>query len=396
MESISTSSQEDMNATVRNITDCKSKRRRKQSARSKVKKKSYQEKEFSFDREEAARLIKDLLVRCPTLASELRQLYKRIDSGETVMLDGLPDKSLRKKLRHSFQAFKLEVKEVHGSKGYRKPKHCSKRFTKFYDSIASEIAHEGATKDANLLSGSNQQEPICDSSVSPVEDASFCNRIMETVPKKTIKNIQNATVKYTSKGPTMPTLEDVEELKELYYQQNLEEQNISNKIGTSDRKEGDADLSSKRKRDEWMTEAPEMLRGLFKDSTRKHRTPIDRFEERRKADESRHLKKLMLEYNEAMRPKSLLELHREGNFKNDVEEHKQYIASHQLLRGSKYSKQKESKSEDNTSSPWRTFDRERDLDMKRRVEAEDFHRLLDRSKQLSDRFGESQFQSSFL
>lgn len=86
---------------------CKKEKDKSKKDDKKNKKRSERAEAWECDKPEAVRLIKALVQIDSSLASELEGVFTSIDSGETVRLDGLENKQVKKKLRHLLQALRL-------------------------------------------------------------------------------------------------------------------------------------------------------------------------------------------------------------------------------------------------------------------------------------------------
>lgn len=122
--SSSSSSSEDDSAPARKKGKEKGKKSKKDKKKAKksekkakkAEKKAVRAEAWDCDRPEAVRLIKQLLQLDPGTADELRAVFEMIDAGDTVRIDGLESKHVKKKLRHLMQALKLAPVDGQGFK----------------------------------------------------------------------------------------------------------------------------------------------------------------------------------------------------------------------------------------------------------------------------------------
>ncbi|PFH35304.1 hypothetical protein BESB_061910 [Besnoitia besnoiti] len=357
----------------------KEKKKKKQKKGKKKKAKKEKEKaEELYDEFEVRRLLTNLLTKSRSLDTELESLFSNLDEKQTVFLDGLPDATLRKKLRHLFRALNLTGVKEEASVGFKKGKALSSlSLRRLVRSLCREIKAE--------LPPPTGLPPAAETPPQQLTEEEL--RRLRRGDSPVIVDAAELAGAAAPVGPAPPPGREGGQDKgkrEACRQRDAE------------RSAEDAIETRKRGREEWMLEAPAYLKKAFTANSRMEKM----LEQKRREDaEAEQMRAAMEEWNRKHRARSLREMTASGEIKDAQETYKKWKQAMwaQNLWGKSAAEQRaieEGKGEENAGQPWRRFDRERDLDT-RQTTREDYNKLVAKASELNNRF-HSTWQSSFL
>lgn len=399
----------------KNKKDKKSKKGRKKDDK-KEKKRIERAESWDCDRIEAKRLLKQLLELDADIADDLEGVFSAIDSGETVRIDGLENKTARKKLRHLLQAFKLMpddkqgfrtanskvsfvalfqrcLRETRGKMGLAvdatgnigsaAPR--DKAGAASVPGLAVSVAGNGIAASAGTTTRGAGEEVLLeggqeDGKEEPAE-------IQEPAkPRKVGPQLPGASV-----GPVVGGDGDSDE-----GEKEPDEEQGPRLVGAERRGVDLDDLPEESAREAWMSMPHEALAGAFADGVRK----AERFEIRRSPEEQAAFEKMVKE-----RGPSLLKRKMEGAFEGHEQEQERArkrrpVAETSDLWGASKEEQERGlpgKGTAATMAPHRAFDPEKDLTVRKPMSGDDFAKLVENSSAgLAGRFGRGNFATSFL
>jgi len=358
--------------------------------------------DWDFDRSEVNRLVAQLLQLDEDIADELRAVFQQIDGGDVVRIDGLDNKSARKKLRHLFQSFGLIVA---GEQGFRTPTKKVSFVQLFEESLkkakgsgkatstsaAPSQDDAGAKKRASLEAKYQPME--VDEAAAPAAEAEPPSEFLafgETEAPASAPAPQKKVV-----GPKLPGADLGPAGGEDSEDEGPEEADMGPRVEGQEREGVDLDRVPKRsERQAWMSMMHESMSGAFGDGDgpgRKDKYEVQRSQEERKKFEEAYAK----------RGKSLLEEQRENKFVGHEEEHanvrKRKVGPSDIWGMSAKDIESGGVAAAAPKEQRRSFDPEKDMEVAKPVSREQFNSLVENSAgALSGRFSRSQIATSFL
>eukprot|EP00928_Gymnodinium_smaydae_P003864 TRINITY_DN11367_c0_g4_i1.p1 TRINITY_DN11367_c0_g4~~TRINITY_DN11367_c0_g4_i1.p1 ORF type:complete len:422 (-),score=128.68 TRINITY_DN11367_c0_g4_i1:142-1347(-) len=369
----------------------KSKKQKKQKKEAKQRKRAERAEDWQCDRAEGVRLVRQLLELDNNVAEELGPVFEALDEGETVNIDGLENKHVKKKLRHLLQALRLHAVD---GKGF-KTADPGVSFTSLFESVVKEARKS--------LKGGQQVVCNVDAPVAPApavvrapEPPPAVAAVPDPAPEET-PPVEQAPAAAPAKrrrtvGPQrpMPGIEAVEDEEES----KSEDEFQGPRDAQSERKGVDLDSLDYEgpKREQWMTMHGDALGGVFGDAAGgRDCFEVGRSKEERAAFEEAYKK----------RGPSLLQQTQEGAFK-DAKELQENAKKRKVgadIWGVAAAEQSSASAAASSKGPEvrRPFDPEQDMQTSRPISADAFQKLVENSGAgLAGRFGRSQVATCFL
>mmetsp|Transcript_91505 Transcript_91505/g.259176 ORF Transcript_91505/g.259176 Transcript_91505/m.259176 type:complete len:387 (+) Transcript_91505:140-1300(+) len=366
----------------------KSKKTKKQKTDPKHAKKDQRRSEraaaWEFDRS-AVRLLAQLLQTDVGIADELESVFSSIDTGETVHLDGLENKQVRKKLRHLLKALKLKQADGQGfCTPDRKVSFAAVFERCLREARGSQRAAEGP---AGASPGREASPAAAEQAAEAAGEAREAGEAGEAVGAAPAR----AERRPRAVGPQLP----------------MPGVGPSAGVASSDEDEGpDAergprtegnersgidldDLESHTRREAWMTTPHESIAAAFGETGPKSA----RFEVKRSRQEEEAFERMV-----KSRGPSLLEQHATGSFAASDAKAKS-IQEQQRASQDVWGVPEKGGHADGAraAGPRRPFDPEQDLNMPKAVTPTDFSKLVENSvSDLAGRFSRSAVSTSFL
>ncbi|KFH13862.1 hypothetical protein TGMAS_224740 [Toxoplasma gondii MAS] len=390
----SSSSESEKERTNKKATK-KSKKKEKKKKKKKKKGKSFgshlEDAPPPYDEFEVRRLLTGLLKKSRFLDTELEGLFSNLDDKQSVFLDGLPDATLRKKLRHLFRALRLEEVREDDSVGFKKGKTLSSlSLRRVVRALCREIKASLPLPEVECVVAAASSPGCARPTENPTEgdggDTSGRGSGDTADATETIAGWRTGDM--TVAGPALPPGFDAAP--------HQDEKDSDEDVEFCGPSAPEAEGAAKRAREEWMLEAPAYLKKTFATNSKMEKI----MEQKRREDaEAEQMRAAMEEWNRKHRAKSLREMAETGEVEDGREMYKKWKQAMwaQNLWGKSAAEQRaveEGKDEPNAGQPWRRFDRERDLDT-RQTSREDYNKLVAKASELNSRFT-STWQSSFL
>mmetsp|Transcript_9219 Transcript_9219/g.25776 ORF Transcript_9219/g.25776 Transcript_9219/m.25776 type:complete len:379 (-) Transcript_9219:31-1167(-) len=353
----------------------------KGAKKSKDKKKSKKEKRkaekaeaWDYDRADTVRLLGQLLEINAGVADELKAVFGAVDEGETVHIDGLEDKRVKKKLRHLLQGLRLTPAE---GQGFRTPDR-GMSFTALFRSCLRE-ARARAAPEAGAA-------PTAVGAPTAALPAAVVDVDLEPEDRPAAGGGAAPRVR----GPQLPTPGVALATADASSDEGE---------GGGPRPEGEerrgVDLDSvpaHTRREAWMTQPHESIAAAFQGDASSRPAKAERFEVKRTREEQEQFEGMM-----KARGPSLLQQTMEGDFQGcrEAAEHTQKQAKGaQDVWGVSVREQGRPAA---GGSRERFFDPEQDLQVRRPMSREGFSKLVENSVSgLADRFGRGNVATSFL
>ncbi|CEM27473.1 unnamed protein product [Vitrella brassicaformis CCMP3155] len=403
-----------MSSASESSSDEGSRRRRKDKKKRKKKSKDKDgsDDDWFYERGEVERLVRDLLEINGSAGKELVGLLRSIDDGEMVILDGIADKTIRRKVRHLFKAFYLDEPAAKQS-GFRKPPKARdfsfrreiKRLVKKAEKDTREAENEEAKRAADKQKDAEPPPTVPakeEGPAAPPEPSFLSWESMPAAPTGPVENPSSAAGAMAGPPPpppppgkrrvgvAFPSRDDLARLQEGFQGGGEADEAQFGPMPTVD-EEGE-EGGGRPQRESWMTDAPDSLAAAFGQAPK--RPKVDPFEAKRTEEERQAMEKYLEEYNKQHRGKSLLELQQEGAFSQyRDEQHKAMKRKADDPWGKTKGQQAEG---GGGGQPWKRFDRDQDLEVKRQVNNTDFMKLVEKSQELKSKFSRSNVQTSFL
>lgn len=374
----------------------KAKKEKDKKAGKKDQKRAERSEKWTCNRADAVRLLCQLQKLGVDVPAELVAVFDAVDNGETVQVEDIGDKQVRKKLRHLFQALRLELVPNEGFRtGSMKVSFVALFQTCLREAIRCSKAggpHQAFADGGNLHGrdelASGQRDGI-DEIVAGHRSQSPCPAAGEDVPSRGPRR----------KGPQLPvpgvggnsvvTLED-------------EEEDVEGKgpqLEGSERRGVDLDsMPTSRPREDWMTQAPDSMSGFFGGGQRGG-SGRDSFDVKRSQQETEAFERMV-----KARGPSLLDQMRENKIASDAHAAakkmmKEHNSSQDLWGVSVRTQEDEAKLEaqgTKVAPSRKAFDPEKDM-ARRPMTGNDFGRLVeDSGSNLIGRFSRGGISSSFL
>lgn len=355
------------------------------------------------ERGEGAKYLRQLLEleKDPEpLIQELVHLFDRIDSGETVSLDGLEHRQARKKLRHLMQCLRVTPVEQVSFKTPDKAisfkwlfNWCLEKARKDLAEAQAAAAEKEAAAAAEKAAAAETEEADAEMAPEPVDeeaaDLAAAKAAMEENPEVLL-----LPPKPRIKGPQLPlpgvglvTGDDSEEEEEVGRE-------------TGPRAEGaeragvDLDnIEEIRMREEWMTTPSESMAAFFGEGKGRKK---EHYEIKRSKEEEEAFEKMF-----KARGPSLLQQQQEGAFKtheDEIERARKRKASVGDLWGLSARDQAVTAADAEAGGSDKIFfDPEKDFSVKKPITGWDFAKMVENSNTgLTERFSRGQVATSFL
>jgi len=332
--------------------------------------------DYEYDRDEATRLLRDLLTMDEFMDEELLTLFKALDKDEAVQLDGL-DKRCQKKLRHLFQSMKFTKND----KSWCRPNKIKVR--KVLKGLLEEVK-ASMPKKAKV----EEERELIYPTTGPLPGTGPASSSTSSLPK----------------GPMRPT----KEMLEAAARAKVVGSDDEDFAGESDEDvgpmpagvDGDAyaarrkDLESLKKkgteREEWMMDPGEALRSTFEPPGGKKG---DRFAIKRSKAEEEAFEKAF-----KARGKSLMEEVHEGKFNpKDLKAAREKYDSAKGPELWGLSEQSQGIAGGNfRSGAKRSFDPDVDMEVPKPMSSDGFQKMLAEARNMNSRFTKSETATSFL
>jgi len=381
----------------------KLKKEKDKKAGKKEEKRAERAETWACNRADAVRLLGQLQKLGVDVPAELGAIFGAIDSGETVQVDGIEDKQARKKLRHLFQALRLEPVQNQGFRTgslkvsfaalfqtcWREAMRCSRAggpHQAFVDDDNGDELASGRKDPIDEAAGQRRQSPGPEAGNDGSSDIAAASADTSGASRR--------------KGPQLPvpgvggnsvvSLED-------------EEEDVEGKgpqLEGSERRGVDIDsMPSSRPRESWMTEMHGSLAGMFGEGGQRGGSGRDSFDVKRSKQETEAFERMV-----KARGPSLLEQMRESKSVSEAHEAakkmmKEHNSSQDLWGVSVRTQEDEAKLQAQgakVAPTRRAFDPEKDM-ARRPITGNDFGRLVeDSGANLTGRFMRGGISASFL
>lgn len=363
---------------------------------SKQKKRAERAEAWDCDRAEAVRLIRQLLEVDKSVASELEGVFDQIDDGITVDLNGLENKTIRKKLRHLMQSLGLVCIDGQGFRS-ADPK---VMFRVVFDACLHNAGFR-ASQGPPAKKVIGVSDPIATRYCPPAEAA--LNEPIATVtsdflePPPVVEPLEGGPAKKRFKGPMLPGASVGPAAVGPSDSDGSGDEAAGPLLEGEERQGIDLrDLPSGSQREQWMTTPHAEVAAAFGDAPA---PKGDAFQVKRSAAETADFEK------QFKRGPSLLEQTREGQVDGSSREEAERLNGRQQasreMWGTTEKDQKSGKapgrSDEKVGALHRPFDPEQDMRSVRPMTGDQFQSLVENSQSaLSGRFSRSQVATSFL
>lgn len=262
---------------------------------------------WECDRADAKRLLGQLVNLDAEITSELEGVFNAIDEGETVHIDSLENKHVRKKLRHLFQALRLSPIE---GQGFRTAS-SKVSFTALFWSLVrgaqaarASTPQSGGEPNVQTAVATPVDKPCGKGTVGALvtkpsgetaETLATHDCIPETELDLSYKAVQPTRQRVV--GPQLPTpaVGCAADAAALYNDVECNEDGGGGpQLEGAERRGVDLDsLEATSKREAWMTQPHESIAAAFGDFTGKTPKPADRFAVKRTREEQEEFERLM-------------------------------------------------------------------------------------------------------
>eukprot|EP00406_Dinophysis_acuminata_P019938 CAMPEP_0179346004 /NCGR_PEP_ID=MMETSP0797-20121207/72347_1 /TAXON_ID=47934 /ORGANISM="Dinophysis acuminata, Strain DAEP01" /LENGTH=421 /DNA_ID=CAMNT_0021060533 /DNA_START=11 /DNA_END=1276 /DNA_ORIENTATION=- len=362
---------------------------------------------YTCDRPEAVRLIGQLLQLDDHVADELEPVFSAIDAGEVVCIDGLANKTVRKKLRHLMQALQLTPAE--GSQAFRSAnikvsfvavfRGCLRKARAKLGGGAANESDEGNAPEAIEIDGA-ADSPRGGGGAADAED-----QVCAAEGDAAAAGAPPPPAKPSAYGPQlpMPGVGPVGDADSSEDDAPPQEGEAGPKVEGMERRGVDLDaLPSVPRREEWMSMPHESMAGDFAEGAgRRGGAKRDHFEVTRSREEQEAFEEAMVKNKKP----SLLQQSMEGSFAGHEDDHqrmrKRNHAEDDVWGMSAKAQERKAAAPKAggtlTSGPRRAFDPEQDLKVRKPMSGADFSKLVENSvSDLEGRFSRGNVATAFL
>mmetsp|Transcript_49182 Transcript_49182/g.115024 ORF Transcript_49182/g.115024 Transcript_49182/m.115024 type:complete len:435 (+) Transcript_49182:42-1346(+) len=380
----------------------------------KAKKKQERAEQWECDRPEAVRLVIQLLEMDPGVFVELGEcIFDKLDANQSVNIETLDSKHLKKKLRHLLKAlrigsdntgftspdpkvsfrtlFDLCVKDAQEHMGSKQQK-----MQAAMDALAAQTASSQATPPARTSADlapargpTGPEDEADETKAQKSDDGMQSDADAAPVPE--------APKQPKKKGPQLPS-PGIFACEEEQEEESEAEENLGPKVEGNEREGVDLRaLPAKSGRQEWMMTPGESLAGVFGGGGPRKG---DAYQVKRSTEEQKKFEELM-----AARGPSLAEQNKEGNVDatTAAADFKKRQKEHEIEWGSSKPEKRQrgpggmAGDGDGFDHGHEAFDPDKDMEVARPMSGVDFSKLVeDSSGRLAGRFHRSHVASSFL
>lgn len=385
----SSSSSSSSGAVKRSKKKAKKQEKKERKVRKKEKKtakRAQRADAWNCDRKGAVRLIRDLLQK-ESSVEDLESVFVALDAGEVVRLEGIHDKQLRKKLRHLLQALRLATAE--GSQSFKSADLKVSFVVLFKHCLAAARGKEGGAPPT--------QAARPEEAVSLQGDGSDGGS-----PGDAPERLPAGPTRPRVVGPQLP-LPGIGAGASDDAASSGDEAGVERgpKVEGAEREGVDlSSLRNKRKREDWMTKPSDAMAGVFGEAAP---STASQFEVKRSKEEQEAFANMYKD-----RGPSLLERQRTGEFEASREAaeraRQQKLGTPSVWGMSEKEQVRESQAAAKGSTSAaparaarRTFDPERDMEVRTKISPDAFSKLVENSGAgLAGRFSGGHVAKSFL